>query len=899
MGLGGLLLQGLAAVMTTGTMEPVEAQSAAPQTGKVRSGCDAASTAVTGDMLFSPGCGDDPNAVEGVTVQGAPRGKTEGPVEPELVFDEEAIKAFGAGNIAELLAAIEPLTRSSRGRGGDEAPILLINGQRTSGFQEMRGVPPEAIFKMEILREEAALAYGYRADQKVVNFILKPNFRAVTLQTDGREATEGGRGSTEQQANLFKVDKIARWTLDLKYHRDSPLYEQERDIVRAAGSSPYDLQGTIVGASGGEIDPALSALAGSTVTRAAVPASAAAGAPVLADFVAGAGRVADDDLTASRTLQPRTEEGSIQGAYTRSFNKITATVSGNLESASRIGFLGLTGASVAIPADSPFSPFARSVTLYRYFDDPAALRRKVDTSKAEAGLTMLGMMSGWRWTFEGQFDRSDTATRIGKGLDVTAFRAAVAAGDASVNPFGAIPQSLVRYAAPDTADSVTTNAKGELTLAGTLADLPAGRLRATFKGGFDSRKIDSESVRSGVRIARSFTRDRATFQSSLDAPIAERGGVLGVLGEVSINSNLVYEQFSDLGSLITAGGGVAWSPIKRLNLSANYSREEGEPTPQQLYDPTLQTPNVSMYDFATGQSVVVTRIDGGNANLSPDSRRVVKLSINYRPFEARNLSLYANYTASQIKDQIASFPTISPELEAAFPERFTRDAAGRLTQIDSRPVNFAHADRQELRWGVNYSFNFGGAPLPAGAPKARSSEVVARGGGVVVRSGGGRPGAGFVNLSLSHLWRLQDAVVIRDGLAPLDLLAGAALGRRGGTPRHEVTLQANISKNGVGGSARGVWKSSTWVNGGADGENLYFSDLPTLNLQVFADLDARKAWLKRHPELKGARLTLGVDNLFNTKQTVRDDRGLTPQAYQKDYMDPLGRTVRLNLRKQF
>jgi hypothetical protein len=30
---------------------------------------------------------------------------------------------------------------------------------------------------------------------------------------------------------------------------------------------------------------------------------------------------------------------------------------------------------------------------------------------------------------------------------------------------------------------------------------------------------------------------------------------------------------------------------------------------------------------------------------------------------------------------------------------------------------------------------------------------------------------------------------------------------------------------------------------------------------------------------------------------VRDQNGATPQAYQRDYLDPLGRTVRIGFRK--
>jgi hypothetical protein len=880
MGLGGAFLHGLAAAMTVGAAQPIEDAPAASLTEEARPDCEKSAKVA---CKANPSLG--PNAIDGVTVKGSKRGSTEGPIKPELVLDEEAIKAYGAGSIAELMTLIEPFTRSSR---GDGPPIKLLNGQRTASEQETRGIPPEALLTTEILPEEASLAYGYPATQKLVNFKLKKDFKAWTQQGEQRWDTDGGRATSDVQTSLFKVDDKARLTLDLRYTRTSPLYERERDIVRdAVAAAPYDLQGNVVGAvQGGEIDPALSALAGSLVTTTAAPASAGGGAPALADFVAGAGRVATDDLTASRTLLPRTEEGSIQGVYSRNFGPmITTTFSGNLEASSRVSFLGLPSAAVSLPAGSPFSPFAQDVTLYRYFDAPDALRRTTDTHKAEIGVTAQGIAKGFRWTFVGNADRTDSDTRTGRGLDTTAFRAAVAAGDPAVNPFGPLPAHLLRQAPADTAGSITTNAKAEMIVAGPLADLPAGRLRATFKGGLDSRKIESESLRSGVHTERDLTRNRATAQSSLDIPLTRReGGPFAALGDVSLNGNAQYERFSDIGGLVTVGGGVSWSPVKRLTLSANYSGEEGEPTPQQMNDPVQQTPNRSMYDFATGQTVIVTVTDGGNPNLTPDSRRVIKLGLNYKPFEKRDLSFNANYTASRIDDQIASFPVISPELEAAFPSRFTRDALGRLTSVDTRPVNFAHADTEELRWGATYSLRWGLPPPPVkGAPAAKPPSS----------------GPGFLQVSFNHTWKLRNEVVIRDGMAPLDLLNGASLGRVGGTPRHEANLQANVFKDGLGLFGRVAWKSATWVDGGALGEDIHFDALPTFSLYGFANLGNRKALVKRYPELKGVQLNVGLDNVFNTKQRVRDEQGRTPQAYQKDYMDRVGRRVSVRVRKQF
>jgi hypothetical protein len=828
-----------------------------------------------------PACKPDPNAVDGITVE-SKRGARETPIEPDEVFDEAAIKSFGAATVGELMTAMGPMLRSSRGRGGDEPPVLLINGQRTSGFQETANIPTEAIVSMARLKEEAALAYGYRADQTVLDLTLKKNFRARTVRTDGWRSTAGGRAGTEQRLGIFKVDPVGRLTGEIRYRRESPLYEDERGVVRAAlDGASYDLQGNVVAPSG-EIDPALSALVGGPIATARVPVSATTGRPLLSDFAAGAGRLADDDLTASRSLTPRQEEGAIQAAYTRNFDKTTATLSGSLERAGRVSYRGLTGAAIPIAAGGPFSPFANDVILYRYLGGRDALRGRTDTDKLNAGVLLLGLWSGWRWTFAGNLDQTDTATRIGRGVDVLAFRAAVAAGDPAVNPFGPVAAALLSPLPLDTADSRVTNLKADITLAGTVAQLPAGRLRATFKAGADRRRIDSESVRSGISAARLLTRDRVTLSSNIDVPLVSRDdGPLKALGKVSLNGNLLYERFSDLGGLVTAGGGLSWSPVKRLTLSANYSAEEGEPALERLNDPVVQTPNVPMYDFASGTSVIVTQTSGGNPGLTSDSRRLVKLGLNYKPFEKRELTLIANYVASRIDDQVASLPGVSPELEAAFPGRFTRDAAGRLIAVDARPVNFAYEDKQELTWGLSYYRRLGKPPAPG--------------------KGGSTPFGtkqGYLRVSLDHVWRLKDEVVIRRGMAPLDLLDGASLGRRGGTPRHEVTLMGNAYNNGVGLFTRATWKASTFVDGGALGQDLKFSALPLFYAQGFVDLGERPV-AKGRPWLNGVRLTASLENVFDTHQRVRDEDGRTPQAYQPAYMDPLGRTVRMGLIKRF
>ncbi|MBN9480219.1 MAG: hypothetical protein J0I52_08280 [Bordetella sp.] len=867
------------------------------------------------------------------TVTTARRGAALGDYEPELVLDEEQIKAYGASSIEELMTLLEPITRSSRGG----SPVFLVNGRRISGFREIRGIPPEAIERTEILPEETALSYGYSADQRVVNFVLKADFRSLTAQASVRRPDQGGRTTTQIDNNVLRIDGKQRWTLDLKYQRDTPLFETERNIVR--DGLPYDLTGNVTAPGGGEIDPALSALLGQTVTTASVGAGAAGGA-VLSDFGVGP---RTDDLTAYRTLSPKRENGSISGSLVRDLNStMSLTLSGELEDTSSFSYLGLPGLSLALPSTSPYSPFAGDVLLHRYVDAPGALGRQTDTLSGQVGFLVDGYLGDWRWTVNGGYNRAETKTRTGRGLDDDALQAGVTAG--TIDPFGDLGQLPANPF--DTARSISSKSNIEGVINGTAWEGPAGSLSSTFKIGFDNQSQDSETLRSGVFSERSLSRDRTSASGNFNLPIASRDReVLGVLGDLSANLNLAYEDLSDFGGLSAYTVGLNWSPWTPVNFTASWADEQKAPSMSQLNDPTISTPNVPVYDFAAGQSVNITRIEGGNPNLSEETKRILKFGVNLTPLKDKDLRFTANYTRTETEGSIASFPTITPELEAALPERFTRDLDGNLLSIDARPLNFQKAEQQEIRWGLNFSTAFGkpdpaamarmnqrsgpgqrgpggpggapivmrveGGPPPgagqpsaggpgAGGPPPGGPGAGAPPGGAGPRGAGGGmlPGQGRFNVSLYHTYRIQDEITIRDGLPVLDLLDGAAIGARGGQSRNEVQLQMGAFKSGMGGFLNANWKESTRINGGASpDDDLSFSDLTTVNLNLFADLSSRESLVSRYPWLKGARVSVGVENIFDQRLKVRDGLGETPLSYQPDYLDPLGRTFRISLRK--
>ncbi|MFA4937762.1 TonB-dependent receptor plug domain-containing protein [Brevundimonas sp.] len=794
-----------------------------------------------------------------VEVTAARRGVALGGQEPIVSYDAAQIQAFGATNIGELVTLLEAQTRSARGG----SPVFLVNGRRISGFREIRGIPPEAIDRFDVLPEETALSYGYSANQRVVNIVLKPDFTSLTASVNVSRPEQGGRTTTASENNVLSIAGTDRWSLDINGTTANTLFETERDIDRS------DTAGG--GANGQE-------------------------------------------AIAYRTLLPKTAQASVAGTYKHDLNdKIGMTLSGSVEDASNLSYQGLPGVSLNVPGTNPFSPSGADAALFRYLNLPGALTRETDTRTAELGTVFDGYVGDWRWTATGEYSRVETDTSVGRGVDEIALQAAVTAGDLTVNPFGDLT-SRATVNARDTANSVAQSATAELVLNGRPYELPAGDITSTFKVGAGYQSLDSGSVRSGVAVDRSQSRNTGSVQANIDLPISSvERGILPRIGDLSANLNLAYEELSDFGGVSSLGAGLNWTPVERLSLSANYSGEGKAPTVQQLNDPTVSTPNIPVFDFRNSQTVEINQITGGDPNLKAEDRRILKLGVNWQPVSDKDFRLNLAYTRTQADDEISSFPTITPDLEAALPDRFVRDADGNLLSIDARPLNFFKREQQDVQWGFNFSRPFGKADpaLAAAGPGGRPGGGMMMGGGPRGHGGpggGGRlrgsggpgmqPGQGMFNLSLTHTWRVQDEVVIREGLAPLDLLNGDSISGSGGQSRHEVQLQTGLFKNGLGAFVNANWRAGTTVNGDTLGSpDLDFSGRTTVNLFAFADLTQRTSWVERFPILKGTRIGFGVQNIFDDRVSVTSSDGAKPVNYQRDYLDPQGRVFRINLRK--
>lgn len=823
----------------------------------------------------TPPADGEADAVAAVTIRGQrlEPGAVVGDIKPEVQFSSADIQSFGVSSVTELLDQLTPQTRSGRGRGG-ESPVILLNGRRISGFNEVRDIPTEAIARVDILPEEVSLKYGYSADQKVVNIVLRRRFRAITGEVSGGGATEGGAARGAGEGDLLRLSNDDRLNLDLKYNRSASLTEVERSLAPRSSASVSD--------------PAGNALA--------LPASIPAGA----------------DSAAARTLVPDNQSVSLNAVGSRSvLGGLGVTLNGTLEATRSRALEGYPFVALAVPANDPYSTFGQPVRVVRAVDAFGPLAQSTDSWSAHLGARADRDFGKWRLSGTAGYDHSDRLTVSDAGLDSSIAQSLLASASPSFNPFGPLAASSFGRLPNDKARSLSDSANAQLLVSGPLRTLPAGDLYVSVKAGESLSGFSADTVRSSAVLHSYLARSTFNTQLNLDIPLASaKRDVFGFLGELSVNSNVALSQLSDFGTLNTLGFGLNWTPVKGYNLILSTTHDEAAPSQQQLSGPVTLTPGARVFDYATGQTVDVVRLDGGNRALAASARDVVRLGLTVKPIADRDLTFQASYSTSRIRNAAASLPAATAAIEAAFPDRFIRDAGGRLIEIDNRPVTFADERRDQLRWGVNFSMPLGPPPpqRPSGSrPEGGGSGSGGPASGGFGGFGGGTGGRSWMQqgrfqVSVYHTVYFTDTILVRPGVPVLDLLHGAAAGSAGGQSRHEVEFQLGYLKSGIGVRISADWKSATRVDGGGAGSTsgpLSFSDLATVNLRLFDNLGAQPAIVKAAPWVRGMRLSLSVNNLFDARQSVHDATGRTPSGYQPAYLDATGRVVQVSLRKLF
>jgi hypothetical protein len=484
---------------------------------------------------------------------------------------------------------------------------------------------------------------------------------------------------------------------------------------------------------------------------------------------------------------------------------------------------------------------------------------------------------------------------------------------------------IERRAPIDVANIRTANLATLGTLSGSAFRLPGGDASLTLKAGYAHTGTVSRDTRTGGALT-SLDRDDFSAGFNLAVPITSRRENFGAaIGDLSFNFSAGLNQLSDFGTLTDWSTGLTWKPIAELAFQASYFVNQAAPSLADLGNPLIVVPNVPVYDFARNETALATITSGGNPFLRSETQRDLKLGINWELPGLRNSNLLAEYFRNRSDDVTAAFPVLTPEIEAAFPGRVTRDLGGRLVAIDRRPVTFAETRGERLRWGFNVGGTIGkAAPGPMGAggpgpgrpgggpPGGRPPGGGSPGGG---RPGGGGGGGGGLggpmlamllggqgrwSVSLYHTWRFAETVLVAPGGPALNLLDGDAL-TGGGVARHALEFEGGAFHKGFGLRFNGSFTAPTRIEAsGAPGtSDLRFGSLLRIDLRAFVNFDQQRKLVKALPFLKGARLLLVAENLLDQRQKVTDSSGAVPLGYQPDYLDPRGRFLGLDFRKLF
>ncbi|MEL6870754.1 MAG: hypothetical protein AAFO81_13225 [Pseudomonadota bacterium] len=520
---------------------------------------------------------------------------------------------------------------------------------------------------------------------------------------------------------------------------------------------------------------------------------------------------------------------------------------GDLESWSIGTSLSLAALTDAVATGS--SSFERSVLSTLVGGD--GLRQDQTTDRLNVGLSLNGPLAPTIWGLTANHQNAKQTTAL--------------FGDVN----SAMPQRIRQRQSTTRLDGVvnTQIAQGWLS-----------PLAITLNAGIARERQDNDRVIDDA--AGTFGRD--VLELGMTADVAQLQPPL-LPGELSVNANVALRRLSDIGSLSSAGFGIAWRINDYLQWDFAYNEEAGAPELAALSAPLVTLPNARVFDTTTGANSLAAIVEGGNPALVDDSRQVVRWGARLYPLATNDLTLAIDYTTSRIANETRQFDLLTREFEIAFPERVERAVDGTLIRFDRRPVRTTRTDQQNLRTSVSWSYRIPTKRRRATGPRPKR------------RLRSGRPGR--LRVGLVHNWTLRDDIRLTPDSPLLDLLNGGATSAFGGTPEHTVDLTAYRWNEGLGSFVALSYRASTRV--ASPTSTLTFDDRVIINTRVSYEFNYSGALVARWPWLEETRLLFEVSNLLNDPVAVRNSNGATPPAFQADLLDPIERRFGIEIRKRF
>ena len=845
---------------------------------------------------------------------------------PIAEYDEEDIAAFGGGSIADIIEAIQPATSTgARGSRGGGRPVFLINGIRVSSWREFRSYPPESVAKIEVFPEEVAQRFGYSPDQRVVNIILKPNFQSVTAEVEYEQPSRGGYSYNEQELTYLRIGEKARVNFNAEVEDRSLLTEAERGLAIEGREDEAPFRSLVSDTWAGELT--------ANYARAFMESgdSISLNATLNRDRSRSLSGLANDGLT---PLERRSETDtlSLGGTFNSAFGDWKSNFTSDVvftDGETQIDRFDASGFDVA---DSKTYSITNNATLTGY---PIALPAGDVAVTLDAGLDWKRIESA---DTRSDTDLSLTRRRVDGGINLAV---PIAERDGALGAIGDL--SLNLSAGID-----------ELSDFGVLTDWTAG---ATWRP-FENLTLGATYFRR--EVAPSLTDLGSPRIDEFNVPVFDyaSGATELVTLVTGGNANLVAETQSDW--KFSGNWRLPFWEDARLNLEYGINRSN-DVTSTPGFSAAFEEAFPDRVTRDAGGDLLA--IDRRPITLFQTRSRILSIGFNARgqigkaPEREERSGRGAGREAQQGSEGARS--GFDPARMEALRKAFCEVPQGEMPDLSQIPEQFRArllddsgnpdpekiaaarerfcgegAEQRSERFAAMRTAICADPPQLDGLPEAMlarlrnedgeidperlkalrermcsadgaQAEGQARGGG---RRGGGmnpfnrggddedkRPRYFF---SANFDRALENEILLADGGPLFDQLAGDVLGGSA-IAANSARIEGGLFWQGYGLRLSGRYTGKARLNGsGLSGSSdLFFDDLATLDLRLFADLgevfDKDEGWLK------GLRVSLKADNIFDARRRVVDEDGVVPDAYDPLRIDPTGRYLGIDVRKAF
>jgi iron complex outermembrane receptor protein len=687
---------------------------------------------------------------------------------PVTVITREEIDATGAQSAAELLnfvaaAASSGATLSTNVIGattfsvstpslralGGQNTLVLVNGKRvTQASGEYQGVygvnldsiPFSAIERVEILKDGASAVYGSDAIAGVINFIMRQDFAGAEATAYYGTPTRSGGGQKWNASGTIGWGDLSKDKYNVfvnaYYGKADALNQNERNFSRSA----LDFERGLFAISGHTF-PAYAY--GPNYEEVGSPGAPDCGPggryvdgpPDLINQVLGAPRCwYDPALADGVNAIPEQETMSVYASGRWQFHpdwQAYATVAYTdvktrfiiqptpLSEAVTYGPNAEFGASILLQPTSPYYPADLAAAagvagepLNMYYRAYAlGLRDQTDKNKAFQGVVgTKGYAFNWDWDFSFAYSQNETSEQPNGGF-ARYSEILPLLNSGRVNLFG--PQTPEVQAELDALqfrqkafDGKSSGWMLEAKGTGEIYKLPAGSLAAAAGIQVGSAKLEqnfSPALQAGDVTG--YGGNSLDIDADRDYWAAFAEFNIPILKSLELNAAVRYDDYSDFGSTVNPKVSLRWTPVRELLVRGSWGTGFVAPTLTQAYGAnTVGLSEAGLSDPVRCPTTGLVLVDcaaqfnvqfGGNPDLDPQESNQWTLGFVWEPIAG--VSFGVDWFNLKVEDLFSNGPSVATILnnQDRYGDLITRGPPqpqypglpGPITLVDQRFIN--------------------------------------------------------------------------------------------------------------------------------------------------------------------------------------------------------------------